>query len=154
MRASWDRCQIHSFVRLGGWLRFCHAALFRLGRINTSAAMPSRSCKRRIIVIDSPRFRFRTSAIRVRVPMISSRSVRVSPCCSIWKLMASIGQAGPSDNAQFHTHRRGSRGHPADRPPEYPPSRPTGVSSGSALSQAPPCRTSFTSILSGSVAPS
>jgi hypothetical protein len=28
--------------------------------------MPSRSCKRRIIVIDSPRFRFWTSAILAR----------------------------------------------------------------------------------------
>ena len=45
-----------------------HAALFRLGRINTSAEMPRRSCRRRIIAIESPRFRFKISAIRVRVP--------------------------------------------------------------------------------------
>ena len=32
-----------------------HAALFRFGRINTSAEMLSRSCRRRIIAIDSPR---------------------------------------------------------------------------------------------------
>ena len=42
-----------------------HAAFFWLGRINTSAEMPRRSCRRRIIAIERPRFRFRTSAIRV-----------------------------------------------------------------------------------------
>ena len=51
-----------------------YATFLRLGRINTSAEMPRRSCRRRIIAIDSPRFRLRTSAIRVRVPKISSRS--------------------------------------------------------------------------------
>ena len=37
---------------------------FRLGRISTSAEMPRRSCKRRIIPMDSPRLRLRTSAMR------------------------------------------------------------------------------------------
>jgi hypothetical protein len=51
--------------------RAAHAALFRLRWINTSAEMPRRSCRRRIIAIDSPRFRLRTSAMRVRVPIIA-----------------------------------------------------------------------------------
>ncbi len=54
---------------------FPHADRFLVGRIKTSAEMPSRSCRRRIIVIESPRFQFKTSAIRVRVPMIFSRSL-------------------------------------------------------------------------------
>jgi hypothetical protein len=33
------------------------AALFRLGRINTSPEIPSRPCRPWIIAIDSPRFR-------------------------------------------------------------------------------------------------
>jgi hypothetical protein len=36
------------------------------GRINTSAEMPRGSCRRRIIAIESPRFRFRTSTIGAR----------------------------------------------------------------------------------------
>jgi hypothetical protein len=43
-----------------------HAAFFRLGLISTSAEMPRRSCRRRIIAIDSPRLGLRTSAMRVR----------------------------------------------------------------------------------------
>jgi hypothetical protein len=67
---------------------------FGFRRINTSAEIPSRSWSRQIIAIESPRFRFRTSAIRVCVPMISSRSFQVSPCCSMRNLMASIGSGG------------------------------------------------------------
>src|ERR1019366_495069 len=44
--------------------------------------------------MDRPRLRDRTSAIRVRVPIIFSRSFRVSPCCSIRNLMASTGSGG------------------------------------------------------------
>lgn len=41
-----------------------------------------------------PRMRASTSAIRVRVPIIAYRSLRVRPCCSIRNLIASIGSGG------------------------------------------------------------
>src|SRR5262249_41080702 len=90
------RSRTRAVLRLGRWLnrtaasRIRYATLFRLGRINTSAELPRRSC----IAIDSRRFRLRTSALRVRVPMISSRSRYVHPCCSMRYLIASMGSAG------------------------------------------------------------
>lgn len=43
------------------------AASFRIGRISTSAEIPKRSCKRRIMPIDKSRLRFNISATRARV---------------------------------------------------------------------------------------
>lgn len=45
----------------------------RDGRMRTSAEMPRRACRRRIMLIDKPLLRLRTSATRVRVPIIGSR---------------------------------------------------------------------------------
>ena len=54
------------------------AATVRDGRISTSAEMPSVACRRRIMLMDKLRRRFRTSATRVLVPIIGSSCFRVS----------------------------------------------------------------------------
>jgi hypothetical protein len=58
------------------WQGLPQAGLFQLGSINSSAEIPSRSCRRRIVAIETPRFRFNISAIVVRVPTIFCVSPR------------------------------------------------------------------------------
>src|SRR5882724_8339173 len=83
-----DICE---YAHSGHFRRF-YAALRRLvGRISTSAGIPSFSCSRRIMLMERPRRPFSTSATRVRVPRMPSKSLRVRPCCSMRNLMASIG---------------------------------------------------------------
>jgi hypothetical protein len=53
------------------WRQGLMTSTAQLGVRDQRAAHAARSCRRRIIAIDSPRFRFRTSAMRVRVPIIA-----------------------------------------------------------------------------------
>ena len=81
--------------------------------------------QRRIMLIDRPRRRLNTSAMRVRLPRIASRSLRLRPCCSIRTLIASIGSGDPSGGARSHRRRSTSPRHRADRPPAFRRGRPT-----------------------------
>ena len=118
----------------------------RDGRISTSAEIPRRSCRRRIISVDSPRLPVQHLRDTGPCSDEGSRSFRVRPCCSMRNLIASIGSAGPWDTAPPRRHRSVLPGYPADHPwgSARPGARPRRV-----LLRGPP-RSGWASLFSSS----